>query len=101
MLKNFLKSALPHLIAVIVFAIVAIVYCKPALEGKVLQQSDITQFKGMAQDALQYREQYGHTPLWTNSMFGGFVQYKGFMNDLMKITLICSHVELFCLFLVT
>jgi hypothetical protein len=71
MLKNFLKSALPHLIAVLVFAIVAIVYCKPALEGKVLQQSDITQFKGMAQDALQYREQYGHTPLWTNSMFGG------------------------------
>ena len=53
MLKNFLKSALPHLIAVLVFAIVAIVYCKPALEGKVLQQSDITQFKGMAQDALQ------------------------------------------------
>ncbi len=37
MLKNFLKSALPHLIAVLVFAIVAIVYCKPALEGKVLQ----------------------------------------------------------------
>jgi hypothetical protein len=76
MLKNFLKSALPHLIAVIVFAIVAIVYCKPALEGKVLQQSDITQFKGMAQDALQYREQYGHTPLWTNSMFGGMPTYQ-------------------------
>lgn len=49
MLKNILKTALPHLIAVIVFAVVAIVYCKPALEGKVLQQSDITQFKGMAQ----------------------------------------------------
>ncbi|MFM1755217.1 MAG: hypothetical protein RL621_101 [Bacteroidota bacterium] len=76
MLKNFLKTALPHLIAVIVFAIVAIVYCKPALEGKVLQQSDITQFKGMAQDALQYREQYGHTPLWTNSMFGGMPTYQ-------------------------
>ncbi len=76
MLKNFLKSALPHLIAVLIFAIVAIVYCKPALEGKVLQQSDITQFKGMAQDALQYREQYGHTPLWTNSMFGGMPTYQ-------------------------
>lgn len=76
MLKNILKTALPHLIAIIVFAVVAIVYCKPALEGKVLQQSDITQFKGMAQDALQYREQYGHTPLWTNSMFGGMPTYQ-------------------------
>lgn len=76
MLKNLIKTALPHLIAVVIFAIVAIIYCKPALEGKVLQQSDITQFKGMAQDALQYREQYGHTPLWTNSMFGGMPTYQ-------------------------
>ena len=76
MLKNFIKTALPHLIAVAIFAVVAIIYCKPALEGKVLQQSDITQFKGMAQDALQYREQYGHTPLWTNSMFGGMPTYQ-------------------------
>ncbi|MEK0423176.1 MAG: hypothetical protein RLZ95_1086, partial [Bacteroidota bacterium] len=37
MVKNLLKSALPHLIAVAVFALVAIVYCRPALEGKVLQ----------------------------------------------------------------
>ena len=42
MLKNLIKTALPHLIAVAIFAIVAIIYCKPALEGKVLQQSDIT-----------------------------------------------------------
>lgn len=76
MLKSILKTALPHIIAIAIFAIVAIVYCKPALEGKVLQQSDITQFKGMAQDALQYREKYGHTPLWTTSMFGGMPTYQ-------------------------
>ena len=76
MFKSLFKSALPHLIAVAVFAIVAIVYCKPALEGKVLQQSDITQWKGMAQDALNYRDQYGKTPLWTNNMFGGMPAYQ-------------------------
>jgi len=32
----FLKKALPHIIAIIVFLVVAIVYCKPALEGKVV-----------------------------------------------------------------
>ncbi len=76
MFKSLFKSALPHLIAVAIFAIVAIVYCKPALEGKVLQQSDITQWKGMAQDAMNYNDQYGTTPLWTNNMFGGMPAYQ-------------------------
>lgn len=76
MLKTLFKSLLPHLLAIIVFALVAIVYCKPALEGKVLQQSDVTQWKGMAQDALNYKEKYGTTPLWTNSMFGGMPTFQ-------------------------
>jgi len=76
MLKSIFKSALPHIIAIAIFAIVAIVYCKPALEGKVLQQQDITQWKGMAQDAFSFKEKYGHTPLWSNSMFGGMPAYQ-------------------------
>jgi len=76
MLKSIFRSALPHIIAVAIFAIVAIIYCKPALEGKVLQQQDITQWKGMAQDAMLYAEKNGHSPLWTNSMFGGMPTYQ-------------------------
>lgn len=76
MSKSFFKSLLPHIIAVVIFAIVAIVYAKPAIEGKVLQQSDITQWKGMAQDAFQFKEKYGHFPLWSNSMFGGMPGYQ-------------------------
>ena len=48
-----LKSFVPHLIAVGIFLIVAAFYCKPILQGKVLQQSDVVQWKGMAQDALK------------------------------------------------
>lgn len=76
MSKSFFKSLLPHIIAVVIFAIVAIVYAKPALEGKVLQQSDITQWKGMAQDAFSFKEKYGNFPLWSNSMFGGMPGYQ-------------------------
>ncbi len=76
MFKPFFKSALPHLIAVAIFAIVAIIYCRPAIEGKVLQQSDITQWKGMAHDALTYSEKNGHTSLWTKNMFGGMPAYQ-------------------------
>ncbi len=76
MIKQFLKANLIHFIAVALFALVSIIYCKPAIEGKVLQQSDISQWKGMAQDALTYRDQYGKTPLWTNSMFVGMPTYQ-------------------------
>ena len=41
-MKNFnFKKILPHIIAVVVFLIVSVVYCKPALEGKVVAQHDI------------------------------------------------------------
>ncbi len=75
-MKSFFKTHLTHFIAVAIFLIVSIIYCKPALEGKVLQQSDISQWKGMAHDALTYGEKYGHNPLWTNSMFGGMPTYQ-------------------------
>jgi hypothetical protein len=70
------KSLVPHLIAVIVFLVVALVYCKPALEGKVLQQTDITQWKAMAQNAFVYEEKHGHSPLWTNGMFSGMPNFQ-------------------------
>ena len=70
------KSLLPHLIAVGVFLIIAIVYCKPVLEGKVLQQLDITNWKGMAQNAFEYKEKNGHMPLWNTHLFSGMPDYQ-------------------------
>jgi hypothetical protein len=75
-MNPMVKKLLPHFIAVVIFAAVAMIYCQPALQGKVLQQSDVTQWKGMAQDALNYRDKNGHTPYWTNSMFGGMPTYQ-------------------------
>jgi hypothetical protein len=76
-MKNFQwKSLLPHIIAVVVFAVVALVYCKPALEGKVLQQYDVTQWKGMAQNSFEYKEKHGQFPLWSNGMFGGMPAFQ-------------------------
>lgn len=70
------KAIQPHIIAVFIFLVVAIIYCKPVLNGKVLQQSDVTQWKGIAQNSFQYKEQHGHFPLWTNSIFGGMPAYQ-------------------------
>jgi hypothetical protein len=72
---NF-KKLLPHIIAVLVFLIVAVVFCKPALEGKVVDQHDLQGWRGMAQQSFEFKDKYGHFPLWTNSMFSGMPTYQ-------------------------
>ena len=76
MKKGLFASLLPHIIAIVVFLVVTLVYCKPALEGKVLQQNDLTQWKAMAKNSFDYKEKHGHFPLWTNGMFSGMPAYQ-------------------------
>lgn len=89
--KSIFKKLLPHLIAVVTFLIIAVLYCKPALEGKVLQQSDIIHWKGMAQNSFEYKESKGHFPLWNTTLFGGMPTYqialdsKNYMVDLHQL----------------
>ncbi len=98
-MKNFQwKSLLPHAIAVGIFLIVAIIYSKPALEGKVLTQSDVVHWKGMAQDMYNYKETHGHFPLWNNNLFGGMPGYQVALESYSPIPLIFMH-NVFMLFL--
>ncbi|MBX3256855.1 MAG: YfhO family protein [Chitinophagaceae bacterium] len=76
---NF-KAFVPHLIAIGVFLIVAVIYCRPALEGKVLQQSDVIFWKGMAQNSFEYKEQHGRFPLWNTHLFSGMPNYQVAMD---------------------
>lgn len=92
------KSLLPHAIAVGIFLLVAIIFCKPALEGKVLNQSDVSHWKGMAQDLFKYKETHGHYPLWNNNLFGGMPAYQIAMEAANPITPIYFH-QFFMLFL--
>lgn len=73
---NF-KKLIPHIIAIAVFLIVAVVFCKPALETDVvLKQADITGWQGMSHQSFEYKEQHGHFPLWITSMFSGMPGYQ-------------------------
>lgn len=76
-MKNFdWKKLLPHVFAISIFLIVALIYCKPALEGKVLQQSDVIQWKAMSKDAFNYADRHGKFPLWINNMFSGMPSFQ-------------------------
>lgn len=77
MQNKFLKKVLPHAIAIAVFLIIAALYCKPALDGKVLNQSDITNWKGTVQQSLEFAQNHnGKGPLWTNSVFSGMPAFQ-------------------------
>ncbi len=70
------KRLLPHGIAIVVFVAVSALFCKPALEGNVLNQHDIIGWKGMAQNAFEYKAKHGHFPLWNPSLFSGMPNYQ-------------------------
>src|SRR6187399_840862 len=75
MKNDLFKKAIPHLIAILVFLLVSVLFCKPAIEGNVLSQHDIVGWKGMAQNAFDYKEKTGHFPLWNTNVFSGMPNY--------------------------
>jgi hypothetical protein len=87
-MKDQLRRFLPHFIIVGLFVAISAIYYYPAFQGYALQQSDVVQFRGMAQEIIEYRRMYGQEPLWTNSMFSGMpatqisVQYP---NNIVKM----------------
>jgi hypothetical protein len=77
-MKNFnFKKLIPHLIAVGIFLLVTVIFCKPSLEsGVVLKQADISGSQGMSHQSELYKEKTGHFPLWVTSMFSGMPNYQ-------------------------
>lgn len=89
-----LKKLLPHAIAIIIFLVVAALFCKPALEGNVLNQHDTIGWKGMAQNSFDYKEKNGHFPLWNTNLFSGMPNYQVAMEGK---TILPDTVKIFSL----
>ena len=70
------KKILPYAVAIVAFVAVAMIYCAPVLEGKVLVQGDVNNWKGAAQEARAFYDEHGYSPWWTNSMFSGMPTYQ-------------------------
>ncbi len=69
------KKLIPHLIAVVLFALIALVYCAPVLSGKKLSQHDMSVSLGSSKEADDFRAKTGIDPLWSNNMFSGMPMY--------------------------
>ncbi|MBI1769165.1 MAG: YfhO family protein [Bacteroidetes bacterium] len=73
---DFRKDIAPHLLAVVVFLIITIIFFNPIFfDNKTLDQHDIQQFKGSSKSIADYREATGEEALWAPSMFSGMPAY--------------------------
>lgn len=69
------KKILPHILILISFVVISLLYFNPVLKGKQIFQSDIIQYTGMAKQHNDFRAKTGTETYWTNSAFGGMPTY--------------------------
>ncbi|MDR0682756.1 MAG: hypothetical protein LBG15_13060 [Dysgonamonadaceae bacterium] len=88
--KKVLKQSVPHLGVFVFFFLIVLIYFYPAFDGKILQQGDINQFKGMSRELLEYDKPSG----WTGSMFCGMPSYHitGYQTGIDFIAWIKAHI---------
>jgi hypothetical protein len=75
-MQTGLKSFFVHFFVAVFFVVVALAYFSPVLQGKVIEQSDIIHFTGMAKEQNDFRKEFDEEPYWTNSAFGGMPTYQ-------------------------
>ena len=70
--KEVLKKILIYAGIVLLFVVLAYAFVPQVLDGKIVNQSDIASWKGMANEAMTHNAAHPEDPTaWTNSMFGG------------------------------
>lgn len=79
-MKKILTKALPHVVALLIFAAVSALFFAPQFEGKSLRQGDVVQHAGTVRDIQLHKQLYGEHPQWAGTMFSGMPSYLLDMN---------------------
>jgi hypothetical protein len=89
---EFDKKAIgQHFIAIVILALVALAYCLPEINGKILSQDDTINFKYLSKETVDFREANGEEPLWTSKVFSGMPTF--FITYLVH-TNIVSYIDM-------
>ncbi len=75
-MKSNLRTFIIQFFAIVLFVITALAFFTPVLQGKVIFQSDIAQYTGMAKEQTDFKKKTGEEPYWTNSAFGGMPTFQ-------------------------
>ena len=74
--ENFIQKYGAYAVALILFVVLACIYCAPALEGKVIQSGDSTSAAAAVHESTEYSKSTGDYTFWTGSMFSGMPNYQ-------------------------
>lgn len=74
--KTNLLKALPHVVAIIVFLVIANTFFNLLGSEYMLKQHDVQNVMGMSKELADYRYLNGEEALWTDNMFGGMPAYQ-------------------------
>jgi hypothetical protein len=95
---NFQKDVLPHLVAVVIFLVVVVIFYRPAFfEDKALSQHDILMAKGPSKALEDFREESGREGLWASNIFSGMPAYLvnvSWSGDLFRFVYHLSYLDL-------
>ena len=75
-MKLFLKKYGAYLVAAVLFIAASIIYCFPAMEGKVLSNPDNVNARCAAAEEYNYTQETGKVSWWCDSMFSGMPSYQ-------------------------
>ena len=75
-MSDFLKKIYPHLLCFLFIALLSLAYFYPVLSNKSIEQSDISQFRGMAEQVIDHRQTYDEEPYWLDNAFLGMPSYQ-------------------------
>ncbi|MDR0385941.1 MAG: YfhO family protein [Prevotellaceae bacterium] len=77
-MKNIsLKTYVPYIVAIAIFAAISIIYFTPEIfQNKSLYQHDIVTGMSIGQEAGNFTKETGERTFWTNSLFGGMPMYQ-------------------------
>lgn len=79
-LQPLLRKALPHIVALLLFAAVSALFFAPQYDGKALRQTDMVMLNGVTSDIHRHIDLYGEHPQWAGRNFSGMPSYLIDMN---------------------
>lgn len=79
-IAQLLRRALPHIVALVLYAAVSAIFFAPQYDGEALRQTDMVMLNGVTSDIQQHIDTYGEHPQWAGRNFSGMPSYLIHMN---------------------
>ena len=75
-IKPLTKKIITHAGIVLLFFVVSVVYMHPILNGKIISQDDVINYRWSSTEYAKYKAETGEDAYWNSSAFSGMPMYQ-------------------------